>query len=218
MLLYLARHGETEWNVQKRIQGWGNSPLTEYGRAQARSLASRLSGDPITAVYCSDLQRALDTAHIIAAGRGIPVVALPDLREISWGQWEGKTVAEIMEEDPQRWARYIAHGHENPAVEERADWESTTEVPDGETVGQASARVLRALEQILRDHSAEDETVLVVGHGGSRRFFFTHALGLKARRIRRFQLGNASLSSILYLKGHPPIVQSINDTGHHEVA
>jgi len=214
MLLLLARHGETEWNVAKRIQGWGDSPLTSKGIEQAGALARRLEDDPIVAVYCSDLKRAIDTANTVVAGRSIPVVHIPELREMSWGKWEGKTVAEIEAEDPALWARYIARGAENPSDEESPDWENHTEVPSGETVAQASARVVRALDQIRRDHPG-DETVLVVGHGGSLRFFFTHALGLKPRKIRRFLLSNASLSSILYLQGHPPIVQSINDTGHH---
>jgi len=205
MLLLLARHGETEWNVGKRIKG----------RNQAQALAQRLNGDNIAAIYCSNSQRAVDTAQVVSSGRDIPVVQLPDLREMGWGDWEGKTVAEIEAEDPALWSRYIARGHENPAHEESPDWEATTEVPNGETVQAASERIVRALERILRDHPDDNETVLVVGHGGSLRFFFTHALGLKPRRIRRFQLGNASLSSILYLKGHPPVVESINDTGHH---
>jgi broad specificity phosphatase PhoE len=92
--LLLARHGETDWNAEGRLQGHTDTPLNELGRRQARRLAEELSGDGIDAVYSSDLARARDTAEIVAERLGLPVGLDPDLRERDWGTWEGLTGAE----------------------------------------------------------------------------------------------------------------------------
>ncbi|MDR3706747.1 MAG: histidine phosphatase family protein [Capsulimonadaceae bacterium] len=215
MQLLIARHGQTVWNVERRIQGWGDSPLTDEGRAQARQLGARLSGVDLAGVYSSDLGRAIETAKIIADGRDVVRETLFDLRETSWGEWEGKTGAEIDAAEPERWARFISRGRAMNEEEDDTEWETTTAVPGGETLVHACARIASALKAIRAAHPGDDEQVLVVGHGGSLRFFITLALGLPPRRIRRMTLDNASLTRILYLHGHPPIIQCINDTGHH---
>jgi broad specificity phosphatase PhoE len=92
--LLLVRHGETDWNAEGRLQGHTDRPLNEYGRRQARALAERLAGDDISAVYASDLSRARETAEILAAPLGLPVVLEPGLRERNWGSWEGLTGSE----------------------------------------------------------------------------------------------------------------------------
>jgi len=87
--LLLVRHGETDWNAEGRLQGHTDRPLNDYGRRQARTLADRLAGEDIAAVYASDLARARETAEIVAERLGLPVVTDPDLRERNWGNWEG---------------------------------------------------------------------------------------------------------------------------------
>lgn len=214
MHLLIARHGETVWNVERRIQGWGNSSLTERGRRQASQLAARLENVPLAGIYSSDLGRAVQTAQIVAAGRSLTPITLTDLRETSWGDWEGKTAADIQTVQPDLWAKFIARGHEMNETEDEADWETSTVVPAGETLSQSAARITNALATIRANHPADDEWALAVGHGGSLRFFVTLALGLAPRRIRRLHVDNASLTHILYLRGHPPIVKCFNETGH----
>ena len=89
--LLLVRHGETDWNAEGRLQGHTDRPLNEYGRRQARTLADELAGEDLDAIYSSDLARARETAEIVGARLGLPVVLECDLREKNWGNWEGLT-------------------------------------------------------------------------------------------------------------------------------
>jgi probable phosphoglycerate mutase len=213
--LLLARHGETEWNVERRIQGWGNSSLTERGRDQARALSVRLKDTPIMSAYCSDSGRAIETAQLIVADRDIPLHTSDLLRETSWGLWEGKTAAEIEASDPELWRQFIARGSQMSAQDDSSDWESETLVPGGDTLRSVNSRITKALHLIQSSSQCDDDRILVVGHGGSLRVFLTLALDLPPRRIRRWHLDNASLTHIYYPKGHPPVIQKVNDTGHY---
>ena len=93
--LLLVRHGETDWNAERRWQGHADVPLNEHGRAQARDLAGRLATERVDAIYSSDLGRARETAEIVAARVGLSVVVDPDLREIDVGTREGLTGPEV---------------------------------------------------------------------------------------------------------------------------
>jgi broad specificity phosphatase PhoE len=141
--LLLARHGETDWNREGRWQGWADPPLNATGRAQAHRLADELRAIAFDAVYSSDLRRAHETAAILAAPHGVPVVADVGLREIDIGSWSGLTRAEIAERFPD--------GRR----------------PDGETHEQHGARVREAVVRIARDHLGD--RILLVAHGGTIR-------------------------------------------------
>ena len=147
--LLLARHGETDWNLERRWQGHAESDLTAHGREQARALGERLRGRGIAAIYSSDLRRARDTAGIVGAGLGLPVELDEGLREVDVGEWSGLTTGEIEERFPDGAARRRAGG---------TGWER------GESVEAMSARIAAALVEIAAAH--EGETVLVVTHGG----------------------------------------------------
>jgi uncharacterized phosphatase len=147
--IILARHGETDWNLERRWQGHSDRPLNETGRAQAEELAEQLAGEPIAAVYSSDLVRAHETARIIAARLGLGVVAVPGLRERQFGSWEGLRDVDVEDRFPG------AHGP-----------------PDGETREELLRRVLESLEAIAAAHAGQ--TVLVVSHGGPIRAALLH--------------------------------------------
>ena len=158
--LLLARHGETDWNRDGRWQGHSDPPLNELGRKQAGELADSLDG--IDAVYSSDLARARETAEIVATRLGLEVRLDARLRERSFGAWEGLTMEEIerrFEAAHVRWRTGKSHG---------AD--------DAEAFDAFAARVHSFLEDVLRRHP--DETVLVIGHGGSIRVIHALASGL----------------------------------------
>ena len=96
MKLYLIRHGQTDWNIEQRIQGQQDIPLNDTGRAQARCLTQAMKEKKLDAIYTSPQIRAYATAGAVAGNRPIPVVALPWLMEINYGDWEGKTAKELL--------------------------------------------------------------------------------------------------------------------------
>ena len=157
--ILLARHGETDWNAARRVQGHTDVPLNDRGREQARALADELDDEPLDAVYASDLLRAHETARIVAERKGMDVIVLPELRERHFGTWEGLTDTEVLERYPH--ARTV------------------TSWGDGETREELSRRILDALERIAEAHP--DGRVLVVAHGGPLRVAL-HAAGAEGGR------------------------------------
>jgi probable phosphoglycerate mutase len=169
--LILVRHGETDWNRERRWQGHADTPLNETGREQARALARALNGEAIAAVYSSDLRRARETAEIVADGRGLPVLVDRRLREIDFGEWEGLRTVEIHERYPEFMAAW-------PPTDGRP-------FPGGETYGAMGARVVAALGEIARRHP--DEDVVVVLHGGPILGALAHAAGIPYPEQRRLR-------------------------------
>lgn len=174
----LVRHGETDWNRQRRFQGHADPPLNERGRSQARELAAVLAGEDLRAVYASPLRRASETAGIVARALGLEVRLDRRLMEIDVGSWSGLTRTEIEERFPQAFARWRAGGR---------GWDA------GETYGQLTERVLEALHEIAALHPGE--SVLVVGHGGTVRSVLAHAARLDLAAHRR-AIGPAANCSV----------------------
>ena len=144
--LLLVRHGETDWNRDRRVQGHTDVPLNDEGRSQARTLAATLDCQEFAAIYSSDLARALETAKIIAEPCGLEVTPVEALREKDFGTWEGLTDVEILTRFPD------AHA---------TGW------GDGESTEELATRVLQAVDEIGAEHP--DEAVIVVTHGGPLR-------------------------------------------------
>jgi broad specificity phosphatase PhoE len=165
--LLLVRHGETDWNVERRFQGQADPPLNAAGRKQAQTLADELAGMQIDAIYTSDLVRARETAEIVAARTGAPVVPLSELREIDVGEWQGLTWPEIEERYPDGVRGWHETGH---------GWRA------GETYEQLAQRVLSAVEDIARRHPGG--RILIVGHGGTVRAVRAHVEGLTVTASR----------------------------------
>lgn len=202
--ILLARHGETEWNAIRRVQGWTDIPLSPRGLAQADALADRLGRTPLDAVYASDLSRASQTAAPTAAGHGLDVQPLPGLREKGFGDWEGLTQTDLERDYPDLWHRY----HVARDLEAR--------VPGGEHWPAVQDRILAALRQILTAHPEPDETVLLVGHGGSARLLILEALQAPLPTLLHLHLDNASLSRLDFRTARDSRVLLLNDTSHLE--
>jgi broad specificity phosphatase PhoE len=158
--LLLVRHGETDWNRDRRWQGNSDTPLNKRGREQARELAAAL--DPPDRIYTSDLARARETAEILGERLGVPVTADARLRERGFGAWEGLTTAEIEERFAAEHARWRAG--EGPGAE------------DAEPFAAFAERVGSFLQEVLERHPGEE--VLVVAHGGTIRVVHALAGGL----------------------------------------
>ena len=184
--VYLARHAESDWNVENRFQGSTDRPLTERGREQARALAAELAGIPLAAVYTSPLRRALDTARIVSAAQGLTPVARPELSEIDVGSWAGLSRGDVESRFPEAFRRWAGGGE---------GWE------DGESYASMSARVLDAIRRVAEEHP--DGIVLVVSHGGPIRAVHAAAARLDVyahRRLRPVE-PNARLSAVAVENG-----------------
>ena len=187
--LVLVRHGETDWNRERRFQGHADMPLNDTGRRQARELADALRYEGLTVVYTSPLRRASETAGIVAHRLGLEAEELEALREIDVGDWQGLTVDEVKARFP-----------ELADVAWRSGW------PNGETHEQLGARVLPALLDLPGRHP--DARVLGVTHAGPIRVALAAAAGLSHEESRsrigplencaifRFALRNESLERL----------------------
>lgn len=180
---YLVRHGETPWTRDGRIHGHTDTGPSERGRRQMLALATRLAACGFSAAYASDLSRSVESAQVIVQGRGIPVEAYPDLREFSYGEWEGLTTEEAEARDPEDYARRMALD----AIAFAA--------PGGENARQLLGRVRRFYEDAQARHRPSDN-VLVVAHAGSIRGLLICLLGLPADRFWQFRVDCGSLSVV----------------------
>jgi probable phosphoglycerate mutase len=194
--LLLARHGQSVSNAVRRFQGAQDVPLSELGQRQAAALAAALRGRPLAAVYTSPLERARRTAEIAAADLGVPIRLVDDLRELSLGEWEGRTVEQIraLPGDPYaRWVRDPVAGLP----------------PGGEPLEEVQARVVRVVEELATAHP-DGEDVLVVCHGGVISAYLAHCLGLPLSAIWRLTVSNGGFTEV----APPRRVRSVNNTAH----
>lgn len=175
--LYLIRHGETDWNRRALYQGTTDTALNARGRAQAEAVAALLRGVDFDAGYTSPLKRARETAETVLRGTGVPLVTVPELREISYGLWQGRGSQPA--------------GRCNPGLEWR--WKHdpwSVRFPGGESLDEVRDRAAHAFERIVRAHTGD--TVLVCGHGHLNRVLLIHALGWERRRFWEIDQSNGS--------------------------
>ena len=196
--LIIVRHGQTQWNLKLIRQGHLDSPLTEMGVAQAKALAQRLARETFTALYSSDLGRALQTAQMIAEATGHKVVTDPRLRERHLGIFQGLNGDEIREKYPEE---YRLHRTVGP----------TYVIPDGESVEQQVARNVEYLKEIAERHLGEK--IVVVTHGGVLSGLFRHTFSIPFTAPRRFEFTNASLNVFNYEDGNW-FLQTWGDISH----
>lgn len=206
MHLHLVRHCQTAWNVEGRFLGCTDLPLTKAGHAQAATLVRAFARIPLTAIYASDLQRAVATAAPIAAAHGLPIQTDPRLREMHQGDLEGFTGAEIRP----RYADFFAAWEADPA---------DVAVPGGESLRQMLARASAAVADIAAAHTGDDEThILIVSHGLALQAIIGEAIGLDLRYALRLRPQHGSVSTLLLpgTDGVPrhPILTRLNDRHH----
>ncbi|MBE8596654.1 2,3-diphosphoglycerate-dependent phosphoglycerate mutase GpmB [Xenorhabdus sp. BG5] len=181
--VYLVRHGETEWNVARRIQGQSDSPLTETGRRQAHLVAQRVKSENITHVITSDLGRTRQTAEIIAKACGCDVILEPRLRELNMGVLENRELTSLTSEE-ESWRKSLVDGTPNGRI------------PEGESMHEVSTRMRAALENCL--NLPAGSRPLLVSHGIALVGLICSILGLPANSERRLRLRNCSISRVDY--------------------
>ncbi len=178
--IYLIRHGQSMGNLERRLLGHTDLPLTDFGKRQAERAAEYLSPFGITRVYSSDLQRAMQTAAPLAARMGLTVVPDAGLREIDAGDWEGLPFTLIKEKWPEEYHTFrVDLGQSVP--------------PHGEATQHAADRLFTTISRIVSENP--DEKILVASHAAVICMFTARVLGLAPGEVQRLRLAsNASVS------------------------
>jgi ribonuclease H / adenosylcobalamin/alpha-ribazole phosphatase len=191
-VFHLLRHGERASGrvLAGRMPGIG---LTERGRDDVAAVAERLAADGIAAIYSSPLQRTRESAEIVAARLGLPIVFRDELIELDFGEWTGKTFDEIRT-DP-RWPSWNTR-------------RSLSTIPGGETMREVQRRVVEALLEIHQKHP--DDAVLVVSHGDVIRAALLFALGMPLDFYNRIEVAQGSVSTVRIDTGGVRVI-SINE-------
>ena len=185
--LIIVRHGQTEWNIAGIRQGHFDSPLTSRGAAQAQALGQRLARERFTALYSSDLGRAVQTAVAISDLTGHEIVTDSRLRERHLGIFQGLNAVEITEKYPEERRMLRTMGPDYV-------------IPGGESMRQQVERNVCYLNELALKHAGE--TIVVVTHGGVVSGFFRHTLAIPLDAPRRFEFVNAGLNVFIHKEEH----------------
>jgi len=184
-----VRHGETDWNREKRVQGSKGAPMNPAGHEQAKGLARVLWEVPLAAVYSSELPRALETASYVAGPHRVNVTTDPRLNEIHHGDWEGLAESELPDlELYKKW-------REDP---------TSVNLPGAESLAQVRDRAVEAMREIAARHPASEGLVAVVSHQIVLAVLKCHVLDRPWNQIRRLALGVASYEVLTTGEGFSP--------------
>ncbi|MEO0596147.1 MAG: histidine phosphatase family protein [Chloroflexota bacterium] len=199
--LWLVRHGETDWNVQRRFQGTSDQPLNTNGEAQASSLAPRLAEMTFDAIYASDLIRVQRTAELALSQRsGMTIRNDRRLRELFFGTWEGMTIEDIRETFPDEYALWSEDGEQN--------------VHGGERTSDAVAR-LNAFIADIRDQYDKGDQILIFAHGGTLAILTCILLGTDPDQWWKYRFKNCSLSELIIVS-RGTVLSRLNDMAHFD--
>lgn len=176
-LFYLVRHGQTDWNVQGKIQGLADIPLNETGRAEATQLSEEIKEIAFDVCFSSDLERALETAQILTATRSLIIKTDPALRERNFGPWEGQLFSELLE--------FEAQGQPLHNIE------SDKEI---------KKRVFPLLHEIADNYAGS--TILIVTHSGVIRSILAHLLDGNWSPIKSMHIKNSAILQLAISNGH----------------
>lgn len=179
--IYVARHGETTWNAEMRIQGRSDPGLSPKGQAQSLVLLHWLKEQPISAIYTSTLQRTVQTVEPLASYLGLPIQRQPELDEMSFGAWEGKQFSDFDQRMKEEWERFRKNGF-------------TFRGHQGENYTDVANRLKPFVDRVLRDH--EGQEILIVGHRAANRMLIGLLLEWPLAEALRIEQGNDCVYSI----------------------
>ena len=201
--IYLIRHGQTDWNLEGRIQGSRDIPLNDTGRRQAASLAEGMKDRRLELVLSSPLCRARETARVLAESQGVPLLCWRELEEVRYGSWEGMTVAEIQEQFPEEYRRWWGEAGEGRP-------------PGGESRMEAFQRGAFLAEKIRRQvRSHKLKGVAVVSHGAMLCCMLPALLKGQAPFEEGFSVQNGGITT-LYMDPESGMcsLEAVNDCSH----
>lgn len=201
--VYVTRHGETEWNVEGRLQGHRDSSLTLLGKQQARWLGAKLKDVRFDAIYCSSSKRALDTAYIVRGQRDVPLFPLDAMKEMNFGSWEGHKRADIEKVDPLRDFTFWNKPHMYESVD------------GGESFAELSDRVFPALTEIIANH--QGGTLLIVTHAVTLKLILAHFRGDPLEKLWQPPIIHPTALNkvVLDLNQRQSIIEIMGDTSHY---
>ncbi len=194
-----VRHGHTELSREDYMCGTTDPPLCETGRAMAAAIAERAAQDRWDALYASPLLRTRQTAAPVAERLGLPIQLEPDLREIAYGEWDGRRLSEIRATDPARHQRWV----ERPG---------SVAPPGGESGEDVVARSHPAIGRIVERHPGGN--VLVVSHKATIRLLLCAFLGVDLNLFRARIAAPVASLAIVEFRATGPLVVSLGDTSH----
>ena len=197
--IYLVRHGETLANRQGILQGWSNNPLDDTGEKQAAALVARAERVPLAAIYTSDLIRTRQTAAPLAQARGIQPIALPGLREVSFGKWDGHHLDEIQEKDPETLRDIFL----KPA---QVDLEAEEDLYASQKRGWKTFKG-------LVEKMEPDTSILCVSHGGLIRLLVCSLLDIPIDNMWKLSLYNTAFVQVVETEKYGYRVDKLNDMG-----
>lgn len=198
--IILTRHGQTLWNIERRVQGSLDSPLTEKGILQARSLAVRLRDEGIKHIYSSDSLRAIGTADEIRNELGLATLSTNSaLREFAFGEWEGCIWQDLRIAKPDVFKIWDSEPH-------------LVTTPGGENMGLVMERAWNFLQHIINVHS--NETVCLVTHGITLKMLVTKALGFGVHEWAKTPWQHNTALNIFEVVGHQWIPRLVGDCKH----
>jgi len=202
--IILTQNGTTPWDKNKIFQGTKDIPLDDLGREEAWAIAEWLKDETIHAVYTSPLSRARDTAIAIARHHDLPVLDLPGLADLSYGDWEGVPLKEVKVKYPDLHQQWETDPH-------------TMCFPNGETLNVLRTRALAAVEEVVQRHP--ERTVLLMAHRAVNKVLIAAFIGLDNAHFWRITQDTTAINRFHLVEdprrvGKTWHITSINDTCH----
>ncbi|HDR4561423.1 phosphoserine phosphatase 1 [Bacillus cereus] len=199
--VYVTRHGETEWNVAKRMQGRQNSALTENGMLQAKQLGDRMKDLSIHAIYSSPSERTLHTAELIKGEREIPIIVDEHFYEINMGIWEGQTIDDIERQYPDEIQLFWYEPHL---------FQSTS----GENFEAVHKRVIEGIQLLLEKHKGE--SILIVSHAAAAKLLVGHFAGIEIANVWDDPFMHSASLSVIEFDDDCSEVKQFADISHFQ--
>ena len=196
--VYVIRHGQTAWNLEEVFRGRADIPLDETGKKEVHLAGEALINETIHAIYSSPLSRSMETAENIAKFQNVDVAPLHEIIDISYGDWEGKPLAEVQGKFPDLYGRWLKEPH-------------NIRFPNGETLEEVGSRAMEAVNRLVTKH--KDENIALVAHRVPNKVICCALIGIDYSNFWRIQQDTAS-TNLFVFKDDQWIVSFLNDTSY----